>query len=98
MKVVCPCTFNGQQEPDTGRALWRYIEDAERLSCVLDGDAVQVAAVTGQEEVPLAEVGIGLWRKRQSLGDVLAQHAVHNGDVYRSRVKLFAGKPITWLG
>lgn len=97
MKIVCPCTHLGKDGPDKGSSLWGYIEDAERLSCVVDGDAVLVAAQQCGEEVPLAEVGIGLWRNRTALGETLASFAAFDGNLYHSRLRVFAGKPITWL-
>lgn len=97
MKIVCPCTYLGKDGPDHGASLWGYIKDAERLSCVVDGDVVLVAAQRSGEEVPLAEVGIGLWRNRTALGETLASFAAFKGHLYDTRVQLFVGKPITWL-
>jgi hypothetical protein len=98
MKIVCPYTFKGLPELDTGRTLWSFIANADKLSCVLDGDAIQVAAIKCLAEVPLVEVGVGLWHKHHELGEVVASFAAFNGESYRSRVRLFANKPITWLG
>jgi hypothetical protein len=98
MKVVCRHTFNGAPELDQARTIWSFIAGSDRISCVLDGDAVQVAAIYRGEEVPLAEVGRGLWRKRGILAEVLASYAAYSGDGYRSRLKVFAQKDIEWIG
>jgi hypothetical protein len=98
MKAVCRRTFNGEPELDQSRTIWSFIAAADRISCVLDGDAVQVSAIYRGEEVPLAEVGRGAWRKRGVLAEVLAGYATHGGDSYRSRLKVFAQKDIDWIG
>lgn len=98
MRITCPFTFKGQPEGDRGATIWSFIANAEKLCCVIDGDAIQVAAITGRSETPLVDVGIGLWRQRGALGEVLAQHAARSGEQYRSRLNVFASKPIEWLG
>ena len=75
MRVQCLYSFPGKPERDVAGTLWSFIEWAEKLICVLDGDAVLVAAANGIREVHLAEVGVGLWRKRGVLGEVLAGYA-----------------------
>jgi hypothetical protein len=97
MEIICPYTFKGQPEPFAGRTIWSFISNAERLSCIRDGDRIQVAAIVGGDEVPLAEVGLGLWRRHADLGDVLAKFAAFDARAYRERVRLFAGKLVTWL-
>ncbi|MEX3984149.1 hypothetical protein AB4Y45_34920 [Paraburkholderia sp. EG287A] len=98
MNIVCRQIFKGQPELDMGRTIWGFIGAADRISCVMDGDAIQVAAIKGVDEVPLAEVGVGLWQKPRDLGDVLASFAAWDGHAYRARLQLFASKPVTWLG
>jgi hypothetical protein len=97
MEITCPYTFKGQPEPFAGRTIWAFISDAERLSCIRDGDCIQVAAIVGGDEVPLAEVGLGLWRKRTDLGDVLASFAAFDASAYHERCRLFARKPVSWI-
>lgn len=98
MKVTCIFTFPGQPELDVGRTLWSFISASDEIRCVMDGDAIGVAVLYRNEEVPLAEVGIGLWRKREALAEVLASYAAYSGENYRSRLKVFRQKNIVWLG
>lgn len=98
MRITCTHVFKGQPELDAATTLWAFIASADKLTCVVDGDAVQVAAVRGIDEIPLAEVGLGLWHKRGVLGEVLASHAARSGEQYRNRLKVFAGKSIEWMG
>ena len=98
MQILCRYGFVDQPELDVGRTIWSFIAGAEKLSCVSDGSMFQVAAISGSQEVPLAEVGIGLWRKRGVLAEVLAGYAPSNRDNYRARIKTFSEKTIAWLG
>lgn len=97
MRVQCLYSFPGKPERDVAGTLWSFIEWAEKLICVLDGDAVLVAAANGIREVHVAEVGVGLWRKRGVLGEVLAGYASRSPEQYRTRLKTFAAKPVEWL-
>jgi hypothetical protein len=98
MRVVCRHTFKGAPELDQAMTIWSFIAGADRISCVLDGDAVQVAAIYRGEEVPLVEVGLGAWRNRGVLAQILASYAAYSGDGYRSRRRVFAQKDIEWIG
>jgi hypothetical protein len=97
MKILCPVTVNGRPQRDVGIAMWAHIARADSLSCVQDGDCIRVAALCGGTEIPLAEVGYGLWRRKGDLGELLASKAAMNPDVYRARCRQFAGKAITWI-
>ena len=98
MKVTCIFTFPGQPELDVGRTLWSFICASDEIRCVMDGDAIGVAVLYRNEEVPLAEVGIGLWRNREVLAEIFASYAAYSGENYRSRLKVFRQKNIVWLG
>lgn len=81
-----------------GDALWSAIARAERIRCVLDGDAVAVAAVIAGEEVPLAELGARLWRSPHALGSRLAHAGGASRALFLERERTFARKDIDWLG
>ena len=98
MQITCKKTLN--QHPNAGAAeiIWSFIASADKLSCVLDGDAIQVAAIKGVDEIPLSDIGIGTWRNREALGEILAGFGSISGVHYGARLRMFAQKPIEWLG
>ena len=98
MKITCAFTFPGQPGLDAGRTIWSFISSAEEIRCVMDGDAIGVAVLYRNEEVPLAEVGIGLWRNREGLAETLASFAAYSAENYRNRLATFRQKNLVWLG
>lgn len=98
MKITCNYTYPGQPEMDRANTVWSFIANADKLSCVVDGDAIAVAAIKDRQETPLLEVGLGLWKRRGVLAEAIAGYAPRSGEHYRSRLRVIASKSIDWLG
>lgn len=98
MKIVCKYCFRGQPEADCGDTIWSFIANSAEISCTKDGDAVLVAAIYKGEEIPLVELGIGLWRDKLGIGERLALYAARSKSHYASRIEAFRKVNFRWVG